>query len=64
MLAFEDTKRRIPSTPWYQMHVFGVRFIFQTDPATTGQIKAVKELNHMIQSIELIVMPQQGYQAH
>ena len=62
--AFEDTKRRIPSTPWYQMNAFGVRFIFQMGPATTGQTKAARKSNHTIQNIELIVMPQPEFQAH
>ena len=62
--AFEATKRRIPSTPWYQMNAFGVRFIFQMDPAMIGQIKAARKLNHTTLNIELIAMPQQEFQAH
>ena len=46
------------------MNAFGVRFIFQTDPATTGQIKAARKPNRTIQNVELIVMPQPEFQAH
>ena len=62
--ASEDIRKRIQGTLWYQMNAFGVRFIFQMDPAMIGQTKAARKLNHTIQSIELIVVPQPGFQAH